>query len=123
MNKNLLLTIAVVAIIGAGIFVLAYTSNQKNSIPLPEGIILFYGEGCPHCKNIDDFMAENKIEDKIKFTRLEVFNNKNNAKILSDKAVVCGLDTSQIGVPFLWDGQSCFMGDVDVIKFFEDKSK
>lgn len=120
MNKNLLLIIAAIVLAVGAVFVISYSPKPKIDVG---GIILFYGDGCPHCKIVDDFINQNKIEDKIKFTRLEVFNNKNNAKILSDKAVVCGLDTSQIGVPFLWDGQSCFMGDVDVIKFFEDKSK
>lgn len=120
MNKNLLLIIAVVAIIGAGIFVLFYTSNQKNNISMPEGIILFYGEGCPHCKNVDDFMAENKIEDKVKFTRLEVWYNKNNQAMLGQVAQKCNISSNQVGVPFLYDGNGkCYMGDVDTINFFK----
>lgn len=118
MNKNLLLIITAIVLVAGALFVVSYSSKTKIDV---SGIILFYGDGCPHCKIVDDFISQNKIEDKIKFTRLEVFNNKDNAKILTDKAAVCGLDTSQIGVPFLWDGQSCFAGDVDVIKFFQDK--
>lgn len=112
MNKNLLLIIIGIAIIIGGAFLL----NKA-----PEGIILFYGDGCPHCENVDNFISQNKIEDKVKFRRLEVFNNKDNAEILLQKAIVCKIDQKNIGVPFLWDGKKCLVGDEDIVKFFQDK--
>ena len=118
MNKNLLLIIIAIVLTAGALFVLFYFSEPKIDAG---GIILFYGAGCPHCKIVDDFISENNVKEKVLFTKLEVFHNKNNAKILADKARACGLDTSRVGVPFLWDGQSCFIGDVDVIKFFQDK--
>lgn len=131
MDKNKLLIIIAIVIILVGLFYFGGTSGNLEKIvsyfnkPKVEisGIILFYGDGCPHCENVDKFIAENKIEDKIKFTRLEVFNNKENANILREKANICGLPTDSIGVPFLWTGESCVLGDVDTIKFFEEKAK
>ncbi len=122
-NKNLLLiVIAVVLVIGGG-----FLLNQKFgflnifSPAVPEGTILFYGEECPHCKIVEDYISANNVKDKVKFTELEVFNNKDNAKILLDKAKLCNIDQTQIGVPFLWDGSKCLLGDQDVINFFKDK--
>lgn len=124
-NKNLILIIIAVAlVIGGGLLL-----NQKFgfakffSQTSPEGIILFYGDGCPHCKIVDDYIKENNIKDKVKFTELEVFNNKDNAKILLAKAKSCNIDQNQVGVPFLWDGSKCLLGDQDVINFFKDKTK
>jgi glutaredoxin len=126
MSKNKLLTIiAIIVIVFIGILYFGYTSGNLQKIffkPKVEvnGIILFYGNGCSHCENVDKFIKENNIEDKIKFTKLEVFNNKENADILIEKANACGLPTDKIGVPFLWDGKNCISGDVDIIKFFEN---
>jgi len=45
-----------------------FSGSPIAEVVMPEGIILFYGEGCPHCKVVDDFITENKIEDKVKFS-------------------------------------------------------
>jgi glutaredoxin len=116
MDKNLLLAIIGVVIIVGGIFLL----NNKT----PEGIILFYGDGCSHCKTVDDFIDQNKIRDKVEFAYLEVYNNKNNSELLTEKAISCNIDTSRgVGIPFLWDGKNCFVGDDNIVNFFQDKIK
>lgn len=124
-NKNLLLVIvAITLVIGGGLLLNQKFGFAKFLFPAsPEGIILFYGDGCPHCKIVDDYIKANNIKDKIKFTELEVFNNKDNAKILLAKAKICNIDQSQIGVPFLWEGSKCLLGDQDVINFFKEKTK
>lgn len=91
-----------------------------KSIAIPEGIILFYGGECPHCKNVEDFISANKIEDKMKFTRLEVWYNKDNQAIIAQVAQKCGITSSQIGVPLLYDGKNCFEGEIDAINFFKN---
>lgn len=129
-NKNFILAIIGIIIILAGILYFGYASGflskifSSNNVPVDtSGIILFYGDGCPHCKNVDDFISANKVEDKVKFSRLEVFNNKDNSKILIQKAGICKIATESVGVPFLWDGKSCIVGDQEIIKFFQDKTK
>lgn len=119
MKRNILIAI-IILIILAGLAYVLYL-NSYESTPKIESIILFYGDGCSHCKNVDDFILANKVEDKVKFTSLEVFNNKNNAELLTAKANKCGLPTDKIGVPFLWDGKTCIVGDIDIIKFFQEK--
>lgn len=132
MNKNFLsIIIAVILIVLVGLLIISFYNgslanifsffnNQKTDT---SGIVLFYGDGCPHCKIVDDFIAENKIEEKVKFSRLEIFNNKDNVGILLQKAQSCGMDRNQIIVPFLWDGETCIVGDQNTIKFFQEKIK
>lgn len=88
------------------------------------GIILFYGNGCPHCKNVDEYIMEGGVREKVQFQSLEVFNNKDNAGLLVELAKKCGMDSQQIMVPFLWNGASsaCIIGDSDVIDFFRSKT-
>lgn len=88
--------------------------------PYGNSIILFYKNDCDHCAKVDNFIRDNKIEDKVAFVKLDV-SNLENANILSDKAQTCGLDVKIIGVPFLWDGKTCILGDVEVIDFFKTK--
>jgi len=86
-------------------------------------IILFYGDGCPHCAIVEEYIKENKIEDNISFTQKEVYYDKGNADELAEKAKICGIPTDYIGVPLLWDGETskCFVGDQDIIYFFNQK--
>jgi glutaredoxin len=124
MNKIILIIRGVIAIAGLfwawqyGIF-----SNSATPVSIPDGIILFYGEDCPHCKIVDDFVNENKIKDKIQFSHLEVWYNKDNQNILTQVVIKCGISANQVGVPFLWDGEKCYIGDVDIINFFKNATE
>lgn len=105
-------------------------SNNPEPVAVPEGIVLFYGEGCPHCKNVDDFITQNNIEQKVKFTRLEIpFNGKTspqlvaNAKLAIQLAQGCKLDVSRgVSIPFLYDGKNCLLGDEPVINFLKTQA-
>lgn len=109
----LFLFLAGVVTIGAAAIIF-FAKNNNSS----EGIILFYGDGCPHCAIVDEYIAANNIEEKIKFQRKEVFNDKSNARLLSEKAKICGISGDSVGVPLLWDGKSCIVGDQPIIDYF-----
>ena len=127
MDKTIIITIVLIILAGflfwgfqSGVFANIFNGSVKP-ITIPEGIILFYGQGCPHCKNVDDFIAQNNIKDKVKFSNLEVWYNKDNQAILGQVAQKCGINSNQVGVPFLYDGNGkCYVGDVDVINFFKN---
>ena len=109
--KPLIISIIILLVLG-----LLIAWGQINKKP---AMILFYGDGCPHCENVAEYIEQNNIKDKYQFQELEVYNNKQNAQLMARKAKGCGLDTSQgIGVPFLFDGQKCLLGDQDIINFF-----
>ncbi len=86
----------------------------------PTTMILFYSDSCPHCQNVETYINENGIKNKIKFEEKEVAQNQTNATLLERKAKECGLDTAQsLGVPFFFDGQECLMGDEPIINYFK----
>ena len=117
MNKKILLAIIIaIVLIGIASFIF-----WKYGMPQKSELIYFYGEGCPHCANVDAFLKDNKIEEKVSFEKKEVFNNQDNAKELVDLSQKCSLPADQVGVPFLWDGSKCFVGDTDIINFFKQK--
>jgi glutaredoxin-related protein len=84
---------------------------------------LFYGDTCPHCKTVSDWLEKNNVSEKVKFDHLEVYRDKNNSKLLTEKAKSCGLDEYDIGVPFLYDleNNKCVSGSDKIIEFFESK--
>ncbi|MFA6514562.1 MAG: hypothetical protein WCT50_04740 [Patescibacteria group bacterium] len=85
-------------------------------------MVLFYGDTCPHCKIVEEFIVSNKIEERIEFRKLEVYNNQGNAQLLTQTAKKCGLDTTQgVGVPFFYTGDKCLVGDADIINYFQQQ--
>jgi glutaredoxin len=95
-------------------------SGPVKPIPIPDGTILFYGQGCPHCKDVEDYISANKIADKVKYAQLEVWYNKDNQTILGEVVQKCGINAREVGVPFLYDGTKCLIGEVDIINFFKN---
>jgi glutaredoxin len=93
--------------------------NSANSAKT----ILFYGDTCPHCKNVDKFIEENKIAEKIQFEKLEIFNNKDNSTLMYEKAVACGVNKDEVGVPFFWDEGKCIIGDTKIEEYLKEKIK
>ena len=120
--------IIIIIIVLAGGLSWAWQSGIFSAIPIkpiaiPEGIILFYGEGCSYCKIVDDFINQNNIEEKAEFIQLEVWHNKDNQNILAQVMQKCDIQADQVGIPFLYDGNSkCHVGDVDVINFSKNET-
>jgi glutaredoxin len=96
-------------------------ASQNAGQSLNDKLIFFYGDTCPHCKKVEEFFAQNKVTEKISFSQKEVYNNKDNGALLSEKAAECGLKQDEIGVPLLWDNGKCLTGDVDIIDYFNKK--
>jgi glutaredoxin len=84
-------------------------------------IIFYYSLTCPHCKNVEKYVADNNIHAKVDFIEKEVSENKKNAAELLAKAVKCGIKPEEVGVPLLWDGSSCIIGDAKIISYFFTK--
>ena len=129
MDKTIVIIIAVVVLLGAGFWAwqsgIFYTTPLASvtPTPLPAGIVLFYGDGWPHCNDVEDLIAQNKIDEKIKITRMEVWYNRNNQAALAQVAVKCGITGSSVGVPFLYDGNGkCYIGEVDVPNFLKTRA-
>ncbi|MDD5749342.1 MAG: hypothetical protein PHO91_00960 [Patescibacteria group bacterium] len=97
-------------------------NTENQSAVVSDGIILFYGDGCPHCAIVEEYVNQNGVEAKVSFAKKEVYYNKHNADELVAKARACGMPTDSIGVPFLWDGSKCLVGDQDIIEFFKTKT-
>ena len=119
MTRNILIGVLLILILIIGGVLIFYDGSGDGN----EGAetILYYGEGCGHCATVSEFIDTNNIKSKVEFVEKEIFGNKENNDEMKQKAVDCGLDPNQIGVPFLYDNGECFIGDKDVIEFFQSK--
>lgn len=127
MNKKVL--VSTIIFLGVSIIGMVILANNKDGssesvekLQESNEIILFYGDGCPHCAIVEEYVSENNIESKLLFTKKEVYYNNQNSDELVVKAKICGIPTDSIGVPFLWDGAKCLVGDQDIIEFFKSKA-
>ncbi len=86
-------------------------------------IILFYGDGCPHCLKVEAFLEEKNASQKISFETKEVWNDSANRGLMMEKVKACQMNSANIGVPFLWDGENgkCLIGEDQVMEFFQKK--
>ncbi len=127
--KQTVVTLLMVALIAGLMSMVVIGSNKKEQsvsidrmAELREGDpIYYYGTTCPYCKVVAEWLDENKIAEKVNFTKKEVWSNQVNASELNRVAASCGLDTSTIGVPFLYAEGECLIGAPDIIGYFENK--
>ena len=97
--------------------------SPVNPTPLPNGIVFFYGDTCPHCKDVESYISTNKIDQKVKFTSLEIFENQNNAALAYEVETGCKIDVSKgVEVPLVYDGSKCYLGAPDAINFFKTQA-
>lgn len=95
-------------------------ATQDQVVPKDE-IVFYYGDTCPHCKKVEEYVAQNNVHDKVQFEEKEIYNNKKNSEELTNVAKQCGIAENKVGVPLLWTGEECLVGDKDIIAFFEEK--
>lgn len=131
MKSTKIFTITTVLIIvGLLTFVVIGSKNKKESSLIlnkdqseKNVPIFFYGNTCPHCANVEDWMKKNNIESKIKIIKKEVYNNQKNSQELVKTAEKCGIVTDSIGVPFLYtDEGKCLIGTPDIINYLKNKA-
>jgi len=61
-------------------------------------LLEFYGTECVHCNEMKPLVERLEKEEKVKVTKLEVWHNAGNAKILEEyDQGICG------GVPFFYN--------------------
>ncbi len=89
------------------------TDMTENNISYSKekiNIYLFYGEGCPHCEELKNYLnsLDNKEKSYFNIYTFEVWNNSTNQQFMKDSAKYLNKEVS--GVPFLIIGNKTFEG-------------
>ena len=111
--------VSILIIIG-GVFI--FSNNSKDvteATPpnLPDSYEYYWGDGCPHCANVEEFIETWENKDKVQIDKKEVYKDQANIALFKSRTEYCKLSNNQIGVPFLFtpDGE-CFVGDTPIIE-------
>lgn len=101
-------------------FLFSRPQSQTSNTPLPTSYEYFWGDGCPHCANVQAFFDSWDKKDKVSIDKKEVWSNAANARLMQERVKYCGISPSGMGVPFLFtpDGK-CLSGDTSIIDFFK----
>ncbi|VVB52548.1 Uncharacterised protein [uncultured archaeon] len=113
---KVLIGFAVVVV--AVVAVLSVLSSSKKS---QDSVNFFYGETCPHCKAVEQFIADNNINATLNIIGKEVSSNRDNLAEMSSYARKCGLSGDTLEVPFVAANGRCYMGEEEVTSFFRSK--
>lgn len=122
--KKLLPLILILLAVAAYFFFNSQKSSQSFSDSEAQ-LIFFWGNGCPHCENVKEYIKQNNLDSKVKIAYKEVYYNQDNQKLLETTVQKCPeIDTSQgIGVPLAFDTQNskCLYGDTPIIEWLKTK--
>lgn len=120
-NKIIVLIIAILSI--SILVLISNNMKDNNEIKLTDmteenisyskekiNIYLFYGEGCPHCEELKNYLnsLDNKEKSYFNIYTFEVWNNSTNQQFMKDSAKSLNKEVS--GVPFLIIGNKIFEG-------------
>ncbi|AKM81307.1 MAG: hypothetical protein UT13_C0001G0346 [Candidatus Pacebacteria bacterium GW2011_GWF2_38_9] len=127
--KQKVITLLVVILIAGLLSLVVIVSNNKEKQLAEQKIeelknsapVFYYGNTCPHCEIVEEWFESNQVEERMTFVKKEVYDNRANALELNKVAAECGLDTSSIGVPFLYADGQCLIGSPDIIEYFSLK--
>ena len=100
-------------------------SKIQNSINAD--YIFYYGQECPHCHNVLKYVADNKIDQKLKIENKEVYHNEENKTDLGKLVATCPEIQNPeggIGVPILFivKDKKCLLGDQPIIDKYKELS-
>lgn len=115
----LIIGIVTLLIIGGGVFL--FSKNQPQKLTLPNSYEYFWKDGCPHCENVAKFLDSWDKKDKVKIDKFDVVTDSQNQDRLFQRASYCKLNTTQLGVPFLFTPEGkCVEGDEPIIDFLKN---
>ncbi|MDD3862097.1 MAG: hypothetical protein PHP74_04405 [Candidatus Gracilibacteria bacterium] len=101
--------------IALSIVITAFFATASIGTALAE-IMLFIGDGCPHCKTVENYIEENNLMGKLPIKIYEVWTNTENQPLFLQKAQEVGYNGQ--GVPFMVDGNHYEVGSYPIISYF-----
>ena len=124
--KKIVSIILIVAVV-FGIYKLL---SRSPDVAVPDfkssDMVLFWGDTCPHCEKVRQYISQNKLDTKIKIVQKEVYESTDNQKIMTQivKNNCPQYITDQgIGVPLAYfpGTKTCLLGDQPIIDWLSKK--
>lgn len=147
MKNNIVTVIIIVAVLTGFYFLISQKPTKTENIvsntvtpstatspttiptvyPNPD-LTLYWGEGCPHCENVKEYIKTNQVDQKLKINQKEVYRDQNNSNEFKKNITdYCSdlITQGGIGVPVLFDSNNkkCYQGDTPIINYLLEKTK
>jgi len=100
-------------------FTLFFVGFQISLAKQQEKPILYYGQGCQHCAKVEKFIKNNDLKEII--IQKEIYQEPKNAEEFNQICEQKGIGLMDRGVPFLYAENECFIGDEQIIEYFDGK--
>ena len=103
------------------VIVLIYVFVRDDSaeiIPLKENTCtyFFYGDGCPHCANVEPFLDDLEAKNpNVQIERFETWHDEVNNQIMKDYFDAYNVPSNQRGVPILFIADKFYVGDTPIL--------
>ena len=101
------------------ILFLIFLFIPRNVTAQEKKIFLFWGQGCPHCAQVNQYFEEKGFYDKYPIERKEIYNNKPNANLLNEYFEKYQVPLENRGVPAIFIGKNYLIGGADIPNQFE----
>lgn len=89
-------------------------SNENLDSIAADKFVFFYGDTCPYCHDVIDWMEETGVESMLDITRKEVYNDPKNSEQMNLAVRSCGM--TQSGVPMMYtSNKECIVGSTPII--------
>ena len=85
-------------------------------------IYFFYGNGCPHCAQVEPFINEMGAKyPNVEIQKFEIYNNRPNLVLFNKYLYAYGVPESESGVPTVFIGNKYLAGDGPIIDHLEEE--
>lgn len=94
-------------------------STTEPDHDVGEDIVIFSALACPFCRDVEEWVEENKVDEILDLQIKEVSQNQQAADQLTQAAIDCGIDSRTVGVPLMYAKGECFIGKIDIIEYLQ----
>jgi hypothetical protein len=96
-------------------------SQYQNS-----DLVLFWSKDCSHCQNVENWLKENNLDNKLKIISKQIDDNQSTyEELLNLVKENCPnlMESNNVGVPISFDpvNKQCIQGDTTIIEFLSSK--
>jgi len=114
-NKTILKNLFAAFFIIPLVFVFATVARAQEN----NKIYFFYGTGCPHCSQVENFFESEKLYDTYPIDKREIYFNRDNTILFNDILDKLNIPNEERGVPTVVIGDKVLVGDTPIIENFK----
>ena len=90
-----------------------------DALPVKKLVVIFYEPTCPHCKDLEGFLASNHLDEVFNVMRKDVTSDPANRAEMEAVHRTCLKGAGKLSVPVVTQDGRCAMGEEEAIRLFK----